>query len=1408
MKKYALLIFLFAITTNNIYSQYWEKVTNIPAGFNKTHYLDVFFLPDGIHGWICGFNGHVLRTTDGGNNWLASIVPGSYHLESIHFPTATTGYTSGVEGIWKSTNGGAAWTDITPDPALQYWGCYFVNENTGMVVGGGCTVPYTQYFCRTTNGGATWSMRTYTVPYSGMTDLILYSETGLGYATSSGYIWETDNGGLDWAIFESTGMDVWQEEISNVGTSFLVPYAGTSCSGGEAAGGMHFYDGSRWRTYSTGVVMYGAFMIDEETGWACGDRNAVYYTEDAGRTWELKNCGIQGAHLDDVWFIDANKGWLAGTSIYRMTPEKISVSDTELDFGTVCLPFSDTANITAVNLSCEPSGATVELLNNTDEVFSIVSPVNSPFTVAECDSSIITVRYTPKEEKDYTATLRITIRGNIFIVNLKGSSFRLSATPSDTLVDFGSVKCGSSARDTVYWTTNRQGESINQIKLAESNNSFKYMSAFPVDLDPKEPTLSVFIASPIDTGWNTARYSFRLLPCSLWMDIVLKVYGVSPIIQSDSVRNFTLNCTNNMLDTIPVSNTGNADLTVSLAYLSDGTKGFRIVGWLSKSTVPFYIKPGATDYAIVSYTPKTNDPVEVFLMINNDDKTTKYGDKNPYKIKLQGEVLSVRLDGDTLIDLGDICIDDSLSYKYRLRNLGNMISTVSAAEYDNSLITFAESGTFTINTNDSADVNFSLIPTTAGDFSSIIKFSDKSCGDSIVVRVKGRGVFSDMETTPDLITGTVQTLVDTVPKPVIAENNGMVPVTITGFAFNPDPVNWYYKLKTPLPITIDPGKKVQLDFEFAALRDTTIDTRLCLTTKALCPLDKCIDIRLQSLGNLLALEPEPVDFGLLTCPGDYTKEVIVINKSKSADTITSITLSTGTQMMLDGAYPLPHVLGAGDTMHYTVHFSASAEGTFTDTLVVTSVNSGKVRLYTVVISSEHRTPRIELSGSVHAFSAIEQCDTARQKVFTFSNRGQYGDTLIVTALNNIPGFRPQPADRLTVPPGSSAAFTVTCTPEEMAIGTNSEQYSFKSTVCDTSFTIGVSAEIYRERLTMEPAALDFGQVWVGENQARTFTIKNNSGYDKWVDSIVIDDANYSHNAPTPFLLRAGDARAFEVRFISPAQGTYNSTAQVFERSVCLDSSFVSLLAASPEEVYYTTLEFDDLTSKYSTPITFYLHFRHDDRNLSHDLTKLSVSAIDYDFKFDNFLFEPLHVYVRNNGNYTEISPVKELGRLSGRLGPEFAGSLLETSGDLMKIDGIALASVPVKTLMEIADFTPVTPKSILLNRKNGSLTVTGFCRGDVRFRLVSLAVNSIVPAFTAVNDDLELLASLERDCSVTVGIYTLTGNLVHEKELALKAGKSVNSMDCSSLSNGAYLVNISDGGLFNRNYTIVVVSGR
>lgn len=315
----SILLLLSALSPTAGFGQ-WERQV-LPPAYALDYYLDISFLPsDTRFGWACGREGSIVRTTDGGQTWRGTTAPIQF-LESIQFLDRFTGYCSGPNGIVRSDDGGATWYDVTPDefsPFQNGWGLYFLDRNNGVFLAGGCG-DQAQVFFRTSDGGLSWSRNIHFEPESGLSDAILYPD-GTGFAVSSGLLWETFDHGRSWFVRSRTPQPYWTEELAIFDGRFVLPTAGEDCSGSSGGVGSIMFGSSingPWNVFQTGAAMFGTAFVDAQRAWGVGLAGSVFYTDDAGRSWTLRNCGIGDNDIDDVTVIDDTTVWLAGQGIYR-----------------------------------------------------------------------------------------------------------------------------------------------------------------------------------------------------------------------------------------------------------------------------------------------------------------------------------------------------------------------------------------------------------------------------------------------------------------------------------------------------------------------------------------------------------------------------------------------------------------------------------------------------------------------------------------------------------------------------------------------------------------------------------------------------------------------------------------------------------------------------------------------------------------------------------------------------------------------------------------------------------------------------------------------------------------------------------------------------------------------------------
>jgi photosystem II stability/assembly factor-like uncharacterized protein len=177
-----------------------------PSGTTKTLYGISF--TDTNNGTICGFElgstGIILRTTDGGSNWVEqtnySLPQGANSFYAVSFTDANTGTIVGDAGIiLQTTNGGEQWNS-QPTVTFNYsYGVSFTDANTGTAVG------YENpdgMILRTTDGSNTWVRQSSGIgdPFDGINFFgVHFVNSNIGTIVGDdGIILRTTDGGNNW----------------------------------------------------------------------------------------------------------------------------------------------------------------------------------------------------------------------------------------------------------------------------------------------------------------------------------------------------------------------------------------------------------------------------------------------------------------------------------------------------------------------------------------------------------------------------------------------------------------------------------------------------------------------------------------------------------------------------------------------------------------------------------------------------------------------------------------------------------------------------------------------------------------------------------------------------------------------------------------------------------------------------------------------------------------------------------------------------------------------------------------------------------------------------------------------------------------------------------------------------------
>lgn len=287
--------------------------------------------------------------------WLGpGNVGGRIRSIVIHPTTPQNMWVGGVGGgIWKTTDGGLNWSNINDfmaslavssmvldptTPATMY-------AATGEILYSGSGQPGAGIF-KSTNGGATWTQLAATAGWTFVTRLAHHpSSSGTLFACTQQGVQRTNNGGTSWTLV-LPGVNAYDIRINPANSAqVLVGTQNATDSNGNPLYGGVFYSGSSgnagtWVDQSAALpppnqansrmpALSGPCEVTWGSGstmWVSAARNngEVWRSTDAGLNWTLRNTGTQyitqaGTHA--IWAApdNANLVVIGGLDLWRST---------------------------------------------------------------------------------------------------------------------------------------------------------------------------------------------------------------------------------------------------------------------------------------------------------------------------------------------------------------------------------------------------------------------------------------------------------------------------------------------------------------------------------------------------------------------------------------------------------------------------------------------------------------------------------------------------------------------------------------------------------------------------------------------------------------------------------------------------------------------------------------------------------------------------------------------------------------------------------------------------------------------------------------------------------------------------------------------------------------------------------
>ncbi len=318
----------------------WMKISNIVTGnknFNRLCFIDE---NNGIAVGDIDFGGGVVKIThDGGETWTETTPDASDGIYDVEYIDSSTIWICGKNGmLMKSIDGGYTWSDhfmgydtyddihfFNPDTGIlisyksfitfdggQNWitsgyfnGSTSINRFHGFDNTKGVAVSYSGDVFMTTNLGYNWDNLKRT-SLNGISEIGFFDEyNGIGLSGSwhNGFLVRTNDGGYNW--YRDTSLN-----FGNIIKMHLEEYL--CCVINDSFQLFKTSNGIDWTVLNapdTTQYWWDFQFIDENTGFLGGYGGLLFKTIDGGQFWidiSIPNCG----NLVDLHFISAEKGWI------------------------------------------------------------------------------------------------------------------------------------------------------------------------------------------------------------------------------------------------------------------------------------------------------------------------------------------------------------------------------------------------------------------------------------------------------------------------------------------------------------------------------------------------------------------------------------------------------------------------------------------------------------------------------------------------------------------------------------------------------------------------------------------------------------------------------------------------------------------------------------------------------------------------------------------------------------------------------------------------------------------------------------------------------------------------------------------------------------------------------------------
>jgi hypothetical protein len=616
---------------------------------------------------------------------------------------------------------------------------------------------------------------------------------------------------------------------------------------------------------------------------------------------------------------------------------------------------------------------------------------------------------------------------------------------------------------------------------------------------------------------------------------------------------------------VTISNAGNADLTVTGIQIESGELGAFRLGAVPMP--PVLVMPGAALPVQVIFEPTVARSVTGTLQIMSDVDGTPL-----VTVPLSGtggtQTVPLISVSPPAVGFGDVQVGTTRALEVTISNPGTAVLMIDRMAVDGLAsavfrLDNAPPPPVSIQPGSVLPVEIVYAPELTGLAMGTLEIeSNASNTPLVIVGLNGNGVPEPMPqiaVSPPLVdfsevqVGTTRALTVTVTNPGTAE------LTLTGVAVDGGPDGVFFLGTVPtIPVGVAPGDSVLLEAVFAPVTETSVAGTLTIESDvAGMPV---VTVPLNGTGvpmpmSQIDVNPAALAFGDVEIGSTRLINVTITNLGAAPLNLSALTVN-GPAFRLGAASGAPVVVEPASSVTAGIVFEPSSEDLATGTFEIGS-DASNAPLVTVPLSGNGVAaplPQLLVQPAILEFGgvAIGQFQTL---TLSLSNPGNAALSLadIAIAEGNGAGFALSAALPLPIAIDPAASLDVDIRFEPVAPGTVTGTLQIDHNVAAIPEVLvplsGTGVVSAVPQIVVEPVALDFGEVQLGESSQLSVTIRNGGTGDLRLDSVVLEALATSDlilsQAPTvPATVVPGGTATVAVEYLPTQEGEVAGTLRI------------------------------------------------------------------------------------------------------------------------------------------------------------------------------------------------------------------------------------------------------------------------